>query len=191
MNFIEYKHYVKCDLMRYEGVATKRKLLKQLIFGASFKYVFWMRTCLWTRSNKFLKWTLFPFARIRLRHYRLQLGIEIPFRSNIGPGFYISHMNGVIVTDLAVIGRDVNLSQCVTIGAANRGKRAGGAIIGDRVYIGPGAKIVGRVTIGNDVAIGANCVVTSDIPDNAVVVGIPGKVISSKGSEGYIQNASL
>ena len=54
------------------------------------------------------------------------------------------------------------------------------------IYIGPGAKIVGAVRIGNNVAIGANCVVTKDVPDNSVVVGIPGKVISQKGSTGYV-----
>lgn len=52
--------------------------------------------------------------------------------------------------------------------------------------IGPGAKIFGNIRIGNGAAIGANCVVTHDVPENAVVVGIPGKVISYKGSKGYI-----
>lgn len=54
------------------------------------------------------------------------------------------------------------------------------------MYIGPGAKMFGSIKIGNNVAIGANCVVTKDIPDNAVVVGIPGKVISYEGSNGYV-----
>jgi serine O-acetyltransferase len=54
------------------------------------------------------------------------------------------------------------------------------------VYIGPGAKIIGAVRVGNNVAIGANCVVTKDVPDNAVVVGVPGKIISFRGSQGYV-----
>jgi serine O-acetyltransferase len=54
--------------------------------------------------------------------------------------------------------------------------------------MGPGAKIFGNVKIGNDVAIGANCVVTKDVPNNSVIVGIPGNIISQRGSEGYIQN---
>src|SRR3972149_632365 len=69
-----------------------------------------------------------------------------------------------------------------------RGPRKGAAVIGDNVYIGPGARIVGKVDIGSNVAIGANCVVTKDVPENAVVVGVPGKVISFNGSGDYIQN---
>ena len=56
------------------------------------------------------------------------------------------------------------------------------------MYIATGAKIIGAITIGNNVAIGANCVVTKDIPHNAVVVGIPGKVILYEGSKGYVNN---
>ncbi|MFC2064935.1 serine O-acetyltransferase [Chloroflexota bacterium] len=74
------------------------------------------------------------------------------------------------------------------MGKANRGEREGYPVIGDNVYIGPGAKIIGKVHVGNNVAIGANCVVTKDVPDNAVVAGVPGRVISMKGSEGYVEN---
>jgi serine O-acetyltransferase len=58
--------------------------------------------------------------------------------------------------------------------------------IGDRVFIGPGAKIFGAITIGNDVAIGANAVVTKNLPDEAVAVGIPAKVVNLNGSKDYI-----
>ena len=74
------------------------------------------------------------------------------------------------------------------MGQASRGRRKGWPTIGDNVYIAPGAKIVGNVKIGNCVAIGANCVVTTDIPDNGVVVGVPGKVISFEGSQGYVNH---
>jgi serine O-acetyltransferase len=56
------------------------------------------------------------------------------------------------------------------------------------VYFAPGAKAFGNIKIGNNVAIGANCVVNTDIPDNAVVVGIPGKVVSYDGADGYLYN---
>lgn len=59
-------------------------------------------------------------------------------------------------------------------------------MIGDDVYIGPGAVIVGKVAVGNRVAVGANCVVLADVPDDGVVVGVPGRVISSAGSTGYV-----
>jgi serine O-acetyltransferase len=63
-------------------------------------------------------------------------------------------------------------------------------IIGDNVYIGPGAKLVGRVHIGRNVAIGANCVVTCDVPDNAVIVGVPGRIVSYNGASGYVENTN-
>ena len=56
------------------------------------------------------------------------------------------------------------------------------------MYIGPGAKIIGGITVGNNVAVGANCVVTRDIPEDAVVVGIPGKIITYHGATKYIVN---
>jgi len=62
--------------------------------------------------------------------------------------------------------------------------------IGDNVYIGPGAKIIGNIKIGNNAAIGANCVVTKDVPENGVVVGVPGRVISFEGSAGYINKTN-
>ncbi|MBR8759090.1 serine O-acetyltransferase [Porphyromonas levii] len=113
-------------------------------------------------------------------------GIQIPPATSIGKGFYIGHFGTIVVSPHAVIGDNVNISQGVTIGYANRGTNEGAAIIGNEVYIGPGAKIVGRVKIGNNVAIGANAVVTHDIPDNAVAVGIPAKVISYDGASGYV-----
>jgi len=91
-----------------------------------------------------------------------------------------------MVNPSVVIGKNCNISHQVTLGVVNRGDRKGCPVIGDNVYIGPGAKVIGNVHVGNDVAIGANCVVTQDIPDNSVVVGVPGKVISSEGSMGYV-----
>ena len=91
-----------------------------------------------------------------------------------------------MINGRSVIGKNCNISQGVTLGQANRGQNKGYPILGDNIYIGPGAKIVGAVKIGNNVAIGANCVVTKDVPDNSVVIGIPGKVISQKGSKDYV-----
>ncbi|TSK06246.1 MAG: hypothetical protein FPO08_13930 [Geobacter sp.] len=84
------------------------------------------------------------------------------------------------------MGECCNLSQGVTIGQAGRGAQQFVPVIGDRVYIGPGAKIFGKVSIGSDVAIGANAVVTKDLPDNAVAVGIPAKVINLGSSRDFI-----
>ncbi len=138
-----------------------------------------------TRRLLFL---LYCFATWRLRHAKYKYGFDISPTTQIGKGLYIGHFGCLVVNPKAVLGKNVNLSQGVTIGQANRGPRCGTSIIGDNVYIGPGAKIVGAVVIGNDVAIGANAVVTHDVPDHAVVAGVPARVLSMEGSTGYVNH---
>jgi len=125
---------------------------------------------------------------VLLRRYRYKYGITIPFTTSIGSGFYIGHFGCIIVHQKTVIGRNCNLSQGVTLGQANRGKNKGYPTIGDNTYVGPGAKVIGAVSIGDNVAVGANSVVTKDVPNNAVVAGVPAKIISYKGSVDYIGN---
>jgi len=74
-----------------------------------------------------------------------------------------------------------------TIGIMNGGKNAGLPVIGDRVYIGPNAIVIDGIHIGNDAAFGAGVIVTKSVPDRAVVIGNPSKIISYKGSFEYIQ----
>jgi len=169
---------------------SARALLRQdrifVLRGSAFKYNFWMRTCAFSRSHPLCRFMVYPFARRMLSHYTYKFGISVPFETSIGSGFYIGHFGGIVVNEKSVIGRNCNISHGVTLGEANRGEKKGCPVLGDNVYIGPGAKIVGAVRIGNDVAIGANCVVTKDVPDHSVVVGIPGRVISEEGSAGYV-----
>jgi serine O-acetyltransferase len=110
------------------------------------------------------------------------------FLAEIGAGLHIGHTGGIVVSQYAKIGKNCNLSHQGTIGIKNRGKHKGAPEIGDNVYIGPGAKVIGGIKVGNFVAIGANAVVTSDVPDHAVVVGMPARVISCEGSLGYVNN---
>jgi serine O-acetyltransferase len=187
MRFEEYKFLVYSDLYRLIGRSDLRALIQFLLRGESFKYVFWMRTCHYASKNRRLRYTVLPIARFFLRHLKYKFGISIPYTTQIGPGFYIGHFGGIVVNSHSVIGKNCNISHCVTLGQANRGEKKGYPQIGDNVYIGPGAKIVGNVKVGDNVAIGANCVVTKDVPDNAVVVGIPGRVISHNGSAGYVR----
>lgn len=111
---------------------------------------------------------------------------EIPAGADIGGGLHLSHTGGIVISPDARIGRDCNLSQGVTIGIGGRGEKRGTPFICDRVYIGPGAKVFGNIRIGNDVAIGANAVVNQDVPDGAVVAGIPARVVSNKGSQDFV-----
>lgn len=186
MKYRQYRYLVLSDLYRISDRTDAGALLHHALRGSAFKYTFWMRTCAYTRAHPLWRHTLYRVARAMLSHYTYKFGISIPFETSIGSGFYIGHFGGIVVNEKSVIGRDCNISHGVTLGEAQRGERRGCPVLGDRVYIGPGAKIVGAVRIGNDVAIGANCVVTKDVPDRGVVVGIPGRVISEEGSAGYV-----
>lgn len=186
MTTAEYRRSVVADLWRLEGTFTWRRLLRQLTRGVAFKFIFWMRTCLYCRTGPVLARLAYPLARAFYRHYMFKFGISIPYTTSIGPGLYIGHFGGIVVSGRAKIGANCNLSQNVTIGGANRGPRAGVATLGDSVYIGPGAVLVGRVDVGDHAAIGANAVVLEDVPASGVVVGNPGRLVSRSGSSSYI-----
>jgi serine O-acetyltransferase len=113
-------------------------------------------------------------------------GCNFPSQAEIGIGLYIAHPIGINIYRDAKIGNYCNLSQHITIGIGGRGKNRGTPTIGDRVFIGPGACLFGPIIVGNDVAIGANAVVTHNLPNNAVAVGVPAKVISYQSSKDYI-----
>jgi serine O-acetyltransferase len=186
MEFSQYRYLVRSDLYRIAGEVKFSALLKELRENESFQYIFWMRTCRFTKKHPVLRFFVFPIAAVMLRKYMYKYGIAIPYTTEIDAGFYVGHFGGIVVNGLSKIGKNCNLSHGVTLGKANRGKNAGYPTIGDHVYIGPGAKIVGAVKVGNHAAIGANCVVTKDVPEHAVVVGIPGRVISYQGSKDYV-----
>jgi serine O-acetyltransferase len=182
----ELRNLVYSDLYRHTGKVTVAIFLKNLAANPGFKYSFWMRLCSFFSSRKSMRYFFSPLARLMLARYRYKYGIDIPHTTLIGSGFYIGHFGGIVVNYRSTIGKNCNISPGVVLGQANRGRRKGYPVLGDNVYIGAGAKIIGNVKIGNNVAIGANCVVIDDIPNNAVVGGIPGRVLSFGGAEGYV-----
>ena len=118
-------------------------------------------------------------------------GIHLPRSARIGAGLYIGHFGGIIVSPLATIGRNCNLSHDVTIGASGSGAKRGVPTLGDDVYIAPGAKIFGRIHVGDNVKIGANAVVYKDVPANAILVLDPGfRIISMKGNRPVENNGA-
>jgi len=134
-------------------------------------------------------WILKPLRAVcAFFHFLLGIvvGIEIPLEAEIDEGLYIGHHGGIIISPKAVMGKNCNISQGVTIGEGGRGDDRGVPVVGDRVYIGPGAKLFGAITIGDDVAIGANAVVDSSLPANAVAGGVPAKILSNRGSKDFV-----
>jgi len=108
-------------------------------------------------------------------------GVEIHPSAKIGTGFFIDHGMGVVIGETAEIGDFVTLFQGVTLGGTGkeRGKRH--PTLGNHVVVGAGAKILGGITIGDNVKIGANSVVLKNVPPNSTVIGVPGRVIKSLG----------
>jgi len=106
---------------------------------------------------------------------------EISEYADIAGGFYIAHVGNVVIVRNAKIGSNTSMHQGVTIGA--NGMPGGFPTIGDRVYFGVGCVVIGPVKVGNDVVIGANAVVTKDVPDDAIVGGVPAKILNYKSSK--------
>jgi serine O-acetyltransferase len=104
-----------------------------------------------------------------------KLGFTIP-KNTIGYGLFIAHYGTIIVNSKALIGSKCTLHACVNIGE----HKGGTPKIGNNCYIGPGAKIFGDITIGNNVTIGANSVVNKSFPDNVVIAGVPARIIKYK-----------
>ena len=180
---------IKIDLFRHTGEFSFRSLIKHFYFNPGFKYMVIKRIATYlSNSNFFPKKIFYHIFRLYLKHLSFKFGIQIPATTKIGHGFLISHFGSIVIHKEVVIGNNCNISQDVTIGISQRGQKIGIPVICENVYLGPGSKIFGNIRIGNNVAVGANCVVTKDIPDNSVVVGIPGRVISLSGSESYVKN---
>ncbi|MBI3169142.1 MAG: serine acetyltransferase [Chloroflexi bacterium] len=188
MTFDEFRYLLRSDFHRYMGKPSLTKVIKNFVLVPGVKYSFYMRLCHYLRGKPLKAFGLFLMARVLLFHYTIKFGISIPDTTQIGSGFYIGHFGAIVVNSKSIIGKNCNISQGVTIGQSNRGKHEGCPTIGDNVFIGPGAKILGKIDVGDYAAIGANCVVVDDIPPHSVVIGSPGKVVSQAGSEGYINN---
>lgn len=106
-------------------------------------------------------------------------GIDLPCEVAIGRRFRIEHFGGIIISGDAVLGDDVVLRNGVTIGLKHRDD-PGSPVIGNRVDIGAGAKLLGKIRIGDDVLIGANAVVITDVPANSIAVGVPARILPRK-----------
>lgn len=146
----------------------------------------------WLKSKNLPFRILFePIYLLLFHRIRTKWGIDIGRSAEIGAGFYIGHYGGLTISAHARIGENVYVSQLVTIGVSGQGQHRGAPTIGDNVYIAPGAKIFGKIHVGNNVKIGANAVVHKDVPDNAIVVLDPGfRIISSKGNHKLDLDAS-
>lgn len=128
-----------------------------------------------------------PIWRLLLHRLRERYGLEIARAAQIGPGLYLGHAFNITVNEAAVIGANCNLHKGVTIGQENRGKRKGAPVLGDCVWVGINAIVVGGITVGDDVLIAPGAYVNCDVPSHSIVLGNPCRVIPRENAtEGYI-----
>jgi cysteinyl-tRNA synthetase len=111
---------------------------------------------------------------------RFCTGIEIHPAAEIGPGLVIDHGMGVVIGETAEVGERCLLYQGVTLGGTGKEKGKRHPTLKNNVVVGSGAKILGAITIGNNVIIGANSVILKPVPDNAICVGVPGRITKKK-----------
>lgn len=124
-----------------------------------------------------------PFSvlyRMLYRHVRNVYGIDLPYTVRLGRRVVIEHQGAIVIHGNSEIGDDSIVRQGVTLGNRYLEQPLDAPILGNRVNVGAGAKILGKVVVGNDASIGANAVVLQDIPAKKTAVGIPARILGSK-----------
>lgn len=133
-------------------------------------------------AHKLYKMNLRFAARVISQWSRFLTNIEIHPGATIGRRFFIDHGAGVVIGETAIVGDDVTMYHQVTLGGTSLEKTKRHPTIGNNVLLGMGAKILGNITIGEGARIGANAVVTRDVPPNTSVVGVPGRILVQDGT---------
>lgn len=173
----DLKYYLSEDLIRF---GNKKPDLKDKILHNEVWYIYhYIKHLRYVEYYKNTKRSKILFLYHWLKYKRLGFKLRFTIYPNtVGPGFRIYHAGGFIhIGPKVKIGKNCTLLPGVVFGNKSEIEDEGLTILGDNCYLGIDAKIIGSVTIGNNVVIGANSVVTKDIPDNAVVAGIPAKII--------------
>ncbi|HVL00956.1 MAG TPA: hypothetical protein VM553_14135 [Dongiaceae bacterium] len=177
--------YLQADLCRYHG-GSRLKFLRHFLFTPGFQYTVWMRLTGWAIRRPATKFTVGILLKMLLSRCRYKYGIAIPEYTDVGPGLFINRFGGIYINGDVSIGHNCNIAQMIIIGQTNRGDNAGSPVIGSQCYVAAGSCLIGRISIGDGSVIANNAVVTKNVPAGSVMGGVPAKVISSAGSEGYI-----
>ena len=177
---------IKADLYRYIPKPFKKRFFLRGFRSQGFRYMFLKRK-LDNKKTGSISWVI---LKIILRHYTYKYGFQIG--GKIGKGFFIGHFGTIVVGEEVIIGNNCNIAHGVTIGLTRRGEKIGAPIIGNEVWIGANAIIVGKIIIGNNVLIAPGAYVNFDVPENSIVIGNPGTIKNSlNATDGYINNKYL
>jgi serine O-acetyltransferase len=129
-------------------------------------------------ARRLFLWNVPVLPKIITYFIRLVFSCYLPYTAKLGRDSVLGYGGlGIVIHGRTVIGDGCHIDQNVTIGGTSKKHKV--PVLGNNVYVGAGAKILGPIKIGNEVVIGANAVVLTDIPNNSVAVGIPAKVIKS------------
>jgi serine O-acetyltransferase len=115
--------------------------------------------------------------RVLAQYVRNHYGVEVPFSAKVGRRVVIEHQGGIVIHGCSVIGDDCVIRQGVTLGNRHMNEPFDAPVLGSRVNVGAGAKLLGRVHIGDDASIGANSVVLRDVPAGGTAVGVPARLL--------------
>ena len=181
MTFQLFRERLSADFRRNYDCSLGRFFLTDFFFpNYKFRFIVWLRLCEFLVESKCWK-ILYPFAAIMYHRYSLKSDMEICFGS-VEEGVKIQHSAGfIIIHSEARVGKRVQLSPGVIIGISSLKRKHDLPIIGDDCYLAPNAQIFGKCKIGNNVIIGTDSVLRDqDIPDGAVVVGNPARIIQQK-----------
>jgi serine O-acetyltransferase len=183
-----FDHF-KADIGRYKRYGTRYSTLRLLMFTQGLWAVCCYRVGHHLNTHRLppvLRHIVMFFYHFWYKGIQIWTGICISPDCRIGPGLYIGHFGQIFVHMDVEIGNDCNISQGVTLGQGRVRGRWGTPKIGNRVYIAPGAKVFGPIVLADGTVVGANAVVNRDTEENAVVAGVPAKVISHEGSGEYM-----
>ncbi len=167
----------RADVRRYTGAGGTRRVY--LLFEQGLWAIAVYRFGRWCRGVRIplIGFLLRAAAFLMFKFMEIVTGISLPASARIGKGFYVGHFGPVILHSDAVLGEGCSVGPGVVIGTRGLGG-TGVPRLGDGVYVGVGAKVLGGITIGNRVRIGANAVVLDDLPDGVTAVGIPARVVA-------------
>ncbi len=176
---------IRADLLRYRKNTGWKAFGYAYIVYPGFRVTFWYRLVHYCHRSP--KWRIFSkIGTLWLLHQQHRTGIELSHQTEIGPGVYIPHAGAIVINGKCKIGSNLYLSHDVLLGKAHAGPRQGVPTVGDDVYLGPGARLLGKLHVGDNAAIGANAVVLNDIPSDSFAVGAPAKVVKNTGARGLL-----
>ena len=185
----DLKYYIDCDIRaRFgngEGINMKKKISALLIPKPWYFQILLRKAEYYTNCGpKFSRCIIGNYMKFRAYRYGAKCGYSIPLNA-FGPGLCLGHLGTIVVNGGAKFGSNVRIQSCVNIGAFSRfnenWEKDTAPKFGDNIYIGPGAKIWGPISIGDNTAIGANAIVSKSFEGHCTIVGA-NKILNYEGS---------